>query len=85
MIETLKKHTGYYASLMLFLVVGLFLALSASNDRSLQKGVLLGMAFVYVLWGIIHHRLYHDLSAKIVVEYVLIGGFGITVIFSLLG
>lgn len=34
----------------------------------------------YVGWGILHHFVHHDLNAKIVVEYVLIGSLGMTVV-----
>lgn len=41
-------------------------------------------ASIYVLWGIIHHRLRGDLHLKIVLEYLGIALLGLAVIFSVI-
>jgi hypothetical protein len=56
----------------------------SSSDRTFQIGAIIVATFFYVLWGIIHHLLNHDLHGKIVIEYILTGAFGLTVIFFLL-
>lgn len=70
-------------SLVVILSLSFLLAYS-STDRGFQIGVVIATTFFYVLWGIMHHLLNHDLSTKIVIEYVLIGIFGLTTIFFLL-
>ena len=84
MISKLYKHSGYYLSLIAILTLGFLLAYTNHSNRSFQIGVVIATTFFYVLWGIIHHLLNHDLNAKIVIEYILIGAFGLTVIFFLL-
>ncbi len=82
-MKLLQKHWGYYLSLLAILGAG-FLIIIFSADKSLQLLVLILTALFYILWGIIHHHLHHDLTAKIVVEYVLMGALGISVVFLLL-
>ncbi|MBI4080321.1 MAG: hypothetical protein HY430_00960 [Candidatus Levybacteria bacterium] len=84
MTKILQKHAKYYVSLLIALSLGgVFLAFSsAENDMKMMVAMI--MAFFYVVWGIIHHYLEHDVNAKIVIEYVLIGALGISIIFFLL-
>ena len=83
MLNKLYKHSPYYLSLVIILTLGLLLAVTSSN-KTFQIGVVIVTTFFYVLWGIMHHLLNHDLHAKIVIEYILIGVFGLTIIFFLL-
>ncbi len=84
MLKRISEHGLYYFSLIVILTLAFFLAYSNSYDRSFQIGVVIATTFFYVLWGIMHHLLNHDLHMKIVIEYILIGAFGLTVIFFLL-
>ncbi len=83
MLKKISEHTIYYVVLLIILSFGFLLAYN-SSDRSFQIGVIIAITFFYVLWGIIHHLMNHDLHAKIVVEYILIGAFGLTIIYFLL-
>ncbi len=83
MLKRLSEHSIYYISLIAILSLGFLLAYT-SSDRSFQIGVIVATTFFYVLWGIMHHLMNHDLHAKIVLEYILIGAFGLTITFFLL-
>jgi hypothetical protein len=83
MLKRLSQHTAYYMSLIVILTLSFLLAYN-SSDRGFQLGVIIFTTFFYVLWGIIHHLINHDLHTKIVIEYILIGTFGLTIIFFLL-
>ncbi|MDO8582967.1 MAG: hypothetical protein Q7R51_00365 [bacterium] len=83
MFTKLIKHSGYYIALLSILVLGFLLAYN-SSDRGFQIGAIVVTTFFYILWGIMHHFLNHDLHVKIVIEYILIGSFGLAVIFFLL-
>ena len=83
MLKRISEHTVYYASLIIMLSLSFMLAYS-NSDRVFQIGVIIATTFFYVLWGIIHHLMNHDLHTKIVIEYILIGIFGLTIIFFLL-
>ncbi len=77
------KYIGYYFSLIGLLILGFLLVYFASPNRELQMLVFTVTTLFYVLWGILYHKINHDLTVKIVVEYVLIGCFGISVMFFL--
>ena len=83
MLARLSKHSLYYFSLIVILFLG-FILVSGTSNRSFQIGVVLITTFFYVLWGLMHHLLNHDFTLKIMIEYILIGVFGLTVIFFLL-
>lgn len=84
MIENLKKHTMYYLSLLTILIIGVYFALNTSYDKTLQTIIIILTVLAYVIWGIMHHLANHDLKMKIVVEYVLVGGLGLSIILFLL-
>lgn len=83
MLKRISEHAVYYIFLVGILGLGFLLA-SSSSDKGFQIGVVVAITFFYVLWGILHHLMNHDLHAKIVVEYILIGIFGLTTIYFLL-
>lgn len=76
-----KNHIVYYFLLSAILLGGISLIFAASPDRQSQMMIVVGMGFSYVLVGIIHHLINHDLVAKIVIEYVLIAALGIAAAF----
>ena len=84
MIRKLKKHVGYYLSLLTIFILGFILTLLASPDIRLQGVIVLITVLFYVCWGILHHLINHELTLRIVIEYVLIGVLGIAIIFFML-
>jgi hypothetical protein len=72
-----KKHVGYYVSLGAILLLGFTLIVVTRNIPDIQMMVILMTTFFYVLWGIVHHVMHHDITPKIVIEYVLIGVLGV--------
>lgn len=83
MLKRISEHAIHYIVLLIILSLGFLLAYS-SSDKSFQIGVVVAITFFYVLWGIMHHLMNHDLHPKIVIEYILIGAFGLTIIYFLL-
>lgn len=84
MIERIKLHLGYYTSLIAILAFGFLLVSLASPNRELQIVVAILITLLYIFWGIIHHLINHDLHLKIMVEYILIGILGLTMIIFIL-
>lgn len=84
MIKKIKMHIGYYISLIAILAFGFLLVFLSSPNRNLQMMTVVLTTLFYIFWGIIHHVINHDLHAKIVVEYVLIGGLGLTIVLFIL-
>ena len=76
-----KNHLAYYTFLISVLTASFILVLSAHPDKAAQMSIVIGLSFVYVLIGIVHHLINHDLVAKIVIEYVLVACLGIAAAF----
>ena len=81
MFNKFKKHLAYYLSLCLILSVGLVLTFLASPNLKLQTLIVVLTVVFYILWGILHHLINHELTAKIMVEYILIGVLGLSILF----
>jgi hypothetical protein len=81
MYKKFKKHFSYYLSLLAILLLGIVLVFLTSPNIKLQSLVISLTVFFYVLWGILHHLINHELSTRIVIEYVLIGVLGLSVLF----
>lgn len=74
------SHLFHYGILLVIVFI-VFLSRSFfSFDNNLLIEILYIPVFIYVVvWGIIHHYLEHDLTPKIVVEYMLIAGISILI------
>lgn len=79
----MQRHIGYYLLLLLILIMGALLITQNQYGKNFQMVAAAMTTFCYIIWGIVHHYLHHDISAKIVIEYVLMGSVGLTVIFFL--
>ena len=84
MFDNSPKHFVYNLSLILILLSGFVLAYMNSSNKIFQTEVVIAATFLYVLWGILHHFLNHDLNVKIVIEYILVGSIGLAIIIFLL-
>ncbi len=79
MKEYFFVHLKYYITLLCMLVLGIILLLRLGDNRQLQIAVILMLALGYIVWGILHHYIHHDLTWKITLEYILFGVFGVIV------
>lgn len=79
-----KKHVGYYLSLIGVLLVGLVGIYMVGVDNQLRMTIVMAMATFSIFWGVLHHYIHHDITAKIVLEYVLIGSVAISLAFLVL-
>ena len=73
------KHIRYYIALLVMQVIGFFVILSFSGNHDFQIIIIIISTIGYVTWAIFHQYLEHNLTSKIVIEYVLFGAFGIAV------
>lgn len=74
----------YYISLSIILGLGLLFVILASPNKTLQLILILLTTLFYILFGIVHHLINHDISVAIVLEYLLIGALGISILFFFL-
>lgn len=84
MFKKINEHVAYYISLIAIFALGVFLIFSAAPNKQLQMLIFVILAFFYVIWGVLHHIINHELTSKIVVEYILIATLGVAIMFFLL-
>ena len=84
MYKKFKKHLAYYISLLAILFFGLVLTFLATPNIKLQSVIVSLTISFYVLWGILHHMINHELTPRIMIEYILIGALGISILFFML-
>lgn len=79
-----KAHRDYYLILAGMQVSGFILVLFAHNDKKLVFSYVVLSTLFYMVWAYVHHFLHHDLTTKIVMEYIVMGALGIAVMFFFL-
>lgn len=77
----MKKHLEYYLSFFLILFAGLFIIVQAAGQKNLQFEFVILFACAYVIWGVVHHVVHHSLTAKILLEYILVAALGVAAVF----
>lgn len=77
--EQLHTHFWYYISLVVLQVVGLGVLYLTGTNTAIQITAIIFMSVLYMFWASYHHYFHHNLTPKIVVEYVLMGILGIVV------
>lgn len=82
--QRIKEHISYYISLSVILFLGVILTMQFSSNKQLQMLTVVLTTIFYIILSIVHHKENHELSNKIVIEYVLIGSLGMIVVFFLL-
>jgi len=77
-LNHIKKHLLYYLSFISIQIAGWLLFLAVNPDRQLQMMVVIMVTSFSTVFALIHHKVSHTLTSKIVVEYVLIAALGIS-------
>jgi hypothetical protein len=65
------SHGFYHLAQFLILLAGFAILLSTNLGLVFQTTILLLLLAFYTSFGIIHHRVHHDLNSKIVIEYIV--------------
>ncbi len=80
----MKHHVIYYVTLLIVLALGIGLAMYVHGQKQLQVALVVLTSIFYVVWGVVHHAVHHSFSIKIMLEYIAIAIFGISIIFFVL-
>lgn len=67
-----RHHSVLYVAEFLVIAGGFALMLSLSLSLYLQLLTLLAILLLYIGIGLFHHNTHHDITAKVVLEYILI-------------
>jgi hypothetical protein len=73
------KHIKYYVALLIMQIIGFLVILVFRGNHDLQVAIIITSTIGYVVWAIIHNYTEHNLTSKIVLEYVLFGAFGLII------
>lgn len=79
----MKLHHFHFWVLAIILVIGVGMFYMTRGSPALQVAVAIITSLAYVAWGIIHHAIQGDLHAKVVIEYMLIGGIAIVLVMTM--
>lgn len=57
----------------------------SQGHTAIQLMIGVATSLAYIAWGIIRHVMIGDLHRKVVIEYIVIGGIAIVLLFIVLG
>lgn len=80
----MKHHLIYYVTLIIVLLLGIGLAMYVHGQKQVQLAMIVLTSIFYVIWGVIHQAVHHSFSIKIMLEYIAIAIFGISIVFFVL-
>lgn len=83
-VYDISHHLFHYLILFTIIFAGLAAFFSFRNYPMIQLLIGIVTSLSYVLWGIVHHIVDHDLSIKIIVEYLAVGIFAIILLWNVL-
>lgn len=67
-----KNHLVHYLIILGIIALGIGSVTLLSSNKNMQFIMVLAVSLFYLCYGIFHHFLEHDVTIKIVVEYVLV-------------
>lgn len=67
-----KEHIVHYFIILGIVISAIGMVVFFSFDKSIQFWIVVGFSVSYGIYSILHHYLKHDLTIKIVIEYILI-------------
>ncbi len=70
MHKELKQYPLDFAILFASFAIALAFFWNLRHVLAAEKTLLLGLVSFYLLWGLAHHLYHHDLTAKVMVEYL---------------
>ncbi len=80
----MKSHHFYYLFLFFIFLAGIIVISVLQFSKQLQIAILMMLAIFYVILGVVHHKIHHILTPKIVIEYIAIATLGIALILFVL-
>lgn len=81
--KKIRHSLEYYLPILIIFTICL-LSIFFISDKKLIVLITFITTFFYFSWGIIHHKLNHDLTNKIVIEYALVASLGMSILFFIL-
>lgn len=83
-VYDITHHAFHYLILIVILGSSFAAFFSFRNYPMIQLLIGIATALIYALWGVMHHFIDHDLSLKIVIEYLAVSIFAIIILWNIL-
>jgi len=82
--KDLAKHPLHYFVLLCLQLAGLWAIFWFNYVPTWQFLSVLYMAVVYIVWGVIHHKIHKTLHIKIILEYVVVASLAVILFGSII-
>ena len=82
-LKETSNRINHYIPLIGILLAGTLGFIHFSHDRMFQATLAIAVAVSYVVWGIVHHRLHHDLTISVLIEYFVLASLGLLILLSI--
>lgn len=80
---SLRQLSDYF--LLLFITgLSLILVLLVNGNKQNIRFIIIGLSFIYIIWGVIHHKKEKTLNKEIIFEYIAISVLGSALVIGLL-
>lgn len=83
-MTNLKKHFSHYVPLLATLALTVAGFVLFSYEKQMLIGISAGASAFYLAWGIAHHAVHKDLSAKVIMEYLSVSILGFIIMYSVI-
>lgn len=83
-MKTLSRHLYHYLPLFGVFAAGLLVFVRFSQDVWFMLAAAVAVSVSYVVWGIVHHYLHHDLYWEVAFEYLIYAAVGLLMITSVI-
>ena len=85
MRKNIHKHFWHYFVYLCIFGGGLLLVLETRNNTNLEAFSLILTGLFYFVWAMVHHHVHHQLTSKIIIEYILVVLLGVVLLLFLFG
>jgi len=83
-IRKLSHHGSHYIPLVSIFTVATVAFFLFWQDKQFLTAVSVAVSVSYVVWGVMHHMLHDDLSAEVVIEYIIVAVVGLIIMLSVI-
>ena len=83
MLTELKKHPLHFVVLALLMFAHMIVFFMLPHLVAFRHLIVISAVFWYLVWATVHHYLLDDLNLNLILEYILIGGICVTLVWSL--
>lgn len=81
----MQKHMWHYVIYAVIFCGGLSMLFFAKGNVGIEVMTFTVVAFLYIMWGMLHNYIHHQLRLQIAMEYILVAILGTILLLFLFG